>query len=136
MTIKQLRKLIAESHSSIFSKEDILGLLDNCQDSRVDLNNFVDALEEVIDTVEWVEFLQKDSLVCYLEDNKVYPEYFTLDTAELTEYFKQEIIESIEFRKSTEMPIADLSDQITKTEKSGTCGSIDCVCKKKKNKKK
>lgn len=128
LTIRQSRKSIAEIN------EDILELLDNCRNLGVDLGNIVNALEEVIDTAEWADFLEKDSFVSHLKENKIYPEYFTLNTAELTNYLKQAIIESIE--KGIGLPTADFSDEITKTQKSGKCGSVDCACKTKKNKKK
>ena len=136
MTLVEALKQVEESASSIFSKEDVLNILKSISSKELNIYEINEALDTIIDGIEFVDYLDNNNSEFYLEGNKVFIQHIELNTTNLSDMIIESLNNEIEMLSLTQANVKEngTNNVEINIEKKG-CGE-DCLCKKKKKKEK
>lgn len=138
LTLSETIQKVHASASSIFTKEDVLKILEDISYTETTIEEVRDALTNVLDDLSFIDFVDDDTLDFYVDGKEIHLQHFEFNTKEMTDMIIADLQEEIAMRKELDEEASDNDDefsdaaeQITETVKG--CGD-NCQCKKKKKK--
>lgn len=127
---------VADSPSSVFTKDDVINLLNEIKSDGITKTEISNALESVLENFDFAPFIVSESLELNIKHNQV-----DIQHVEVSSDFKTAIISDvsseIDFLMDIRYGNGDANSISEDEPKIGGCGA-DCACrakKKKKNKK-
>lgn len=132
---KTLRQIIEESPSSLFTKQDILNLIDEEEkNANLKIDDVVEALSDVIDGIDFYDYLDLSSVRLFMQDNnQVELDWVEINKDELFQSFVEDLKNTLALSFEDNNP-KETVEQIQPQIKG--CGNENCGCKKKKKNKK
>lgn len=138
LTLSETIQKVHASASSIFTKEDVLKILEDISYTETTIEEVSDALTVVLDELTFMDFVDNDTLDFYVDGKEICLQHIEVDTKEMTDMIIADLQEELAMRKELDEETSDNDDdfladaeQITDTKKG--CGD-DCQCKRKKKK--
>jgi hypothetical protein len=127
MRLKEIKKLVEDSPSSIFSKDDVLDMLRKTETEKPDYDVILETIDDVLDSIDIIDYTDLESADFYIDGEKK----ITLD---YLEFKKKDLVDVL--TESIKEKINEIEGDKSEDSEEDSCGD-NCACKqKKKNKKK
>lgn len=127
MRLREIKKLVEDSPSSIFSKDDVLDMLRKIETEKPDYDVILETIDDVLDSIDIIDYTDLESADFYIDGEKK----ITLD---YLEFKKKDLVDVL--TESIKEKINEIEGDKSEDSEEDSCGD-NCACKqKKKNKKK
>lgn len=140
LTLAETIQKVYSSASSIFTKEDVLNLLQDISYAETTIEEVTDALYSVIERLNFYDFVDHDSIDFYLDGREVCLQGIEFNTYDMSDMIVNDLQQELSTSKEVDSDSNEEADEFSgedeeeiQPESKSGCGD-ECQCKKKKKK--